>query len=129
MGNQFIKIITGIALFSVFILQGIWLYNTYNLLEKELVGRLDKILSRSIEKEVYTRFDSPGRHKSNGKIIKGSQPKNDPDTNALAFQEFLVTEGTPLNFIQLDSIFKSDLNKDVGQISYSLRMIDSNGNV
>ena len=129
MGNQFIKIITGIALISTFILQGIWLYSTYNLLEKELVARLDKVLSRSIEKEVYTRFDSPGRHKSNGKVIKGAQPKNDPDTNALAFQEFLAIEGEPLNFIQLDSIFKSDLNKDVGQISYSLRMIDSNGNV
>lgn len=125
MGNQFIKIITGIALISILILQGIWLYSTYNLLEEELVGRLDKVLSRAIEKEVYIRFDSPGRSKSNGKIIKGAQPKNDPDTNALAFQEFLATEGTPLDFSQLDSIFKNDLQKEVGKISYSLRMIDS----
>ncbi|QIK59739.1 HAMP domain-containing histidine kinase [Dysgonomonas sp. HDW5A] len=125
MKNQFIKIITCIAIISILVLQGIWLYNTYTLLEKELVERLDNVLSLSIEKEVYLRLKSPGKHKDNGKIVEGAHPENDPETNALAFQEFLYSEGSPLNFTRLDSVFYSIANKNVGKIDYYLEKINN----
>lgn len=55
MNNRFIKLFTSIALMAVFILQGIWLYNMYSLLEKDLEDKLNKTFYQSIEKEIYIR--------------------------------------------------------------------------
>ncbi|MDU1906645.1 MAG: HAMP domain-containing sensor histidine kinase [Dysgonomonas sp.] len=128
MNNRFIKLFTAIAFIAVFILQGIWLYNMYSLLEKDMEDKLVGIFSHSIEKEIYLRQN---KHKKeiSGTAVKGAHPELDTYTNALYFQEHLTSFGFMFDFESLDSIFNKDLKDNVAELNYSLELLDNEGNI
>ncbi len=129
MNNRFIKLFTAVAFIAVFILQGIWLYNMYSLLEKDLEDKLAKIFSHSIGKEVYLRYDKFQKKIPPGLAVKGAHPKLDAYTNALYFQEYLTDLGFTFDFESLDSIFNKDLKDNVAELNYSLELLDNEGNI
>jgi two-component system phosphate regulon sensor histidine kinase PhoR len=110
-------------------LQGIWLKNTYTLLEKEFHKNVSKNFIISIERESIYRLNDPcrkGRWKN--KVIAGHQLDNDVYTNIIALQNFLYLEEYPLSLEKLDSIVGLNLEKDCNNINYSLTLTDSLGN-
>lgn len=128
MNNRFIKLFTSIALMAVFILQGIWLYNMYSLLEKDLEDKLNKTFYQSVEKEIYIRLNHVDRIPT-GESVKGVSPDNTSYINALYFNDFLSSHNIPFNFKSLDSVFNAELNYNVSALNYSLQLLDNESNV
>ncbi|PXV59340.1 two-component system phosphate regulon sensor histidine kinase PhoR [Dysgonomonas alginatilytica] len=124
MNNHHIKLFTGVALIAVFVLQAIWLYNTYSVLGDDLQNKLDKTFSQSIEKEIYYRLNNKDRDIT-GESVEGASPDLDSYLNALYFNEFLYSHNIPFDFKRLDSIFNNELVKDVGVLNYSLELLDN----
>jgi len=127
MKKEFVKIITGISLVALLSVQGIWLTTTYSLLYKNLITQLEEGFVRSIEKEVYQRFDRTKIQQ--GTIIGGVRPDNDFYINVLAFHEFSLSHGFPLSFTTLDSIWSQRLQDEVGDVKYILMWTDAAGNI
>ncbi|MDR3218915.1 MAG: HAMP domain-containing histidine kinase [Dysgonamonadaceae bacterium] len=128
MKNNYIKLITSVALVAIFVLQGMWLYNTYTLLETEFNKNLSSIFISSIEKEAYNRMDNPVRKKTlEHKIIDGYSVENNRYTNIKALQDFLYSDEFPLSMEELDTILSEDM-KNLKIQNYSLSVVDSLGN-
>lgn len=128
MNNYFIKLLTGLALSFVFILQGIWLYNTYSILEQNLRDDLEKQFSQSIENVIYYQLSNSSRIPS-GKVVPGAKPDNGSYINALGFQDFLECEGYPFLLNRLDTIWGQTISNMVRLTDYSICRIDSAGNI
>jgi two-component system phosphate regulon sensor histidine kinase PhoR len=126
MSRHLIKLFTAVALIAVFILQAIWLYNMYTLLEKDLEDKLDKAFSQSFQKEVYFRLNDKNRTPSEG-TVEGASPDLDPNINAIYFNEFLTFHKIPFIFEKLDSILNKELEEEVGHLKYSLKLLDNKG--
>jgi len=81
------------ALVSILFLQGIWLLNTYKLLETDFNKNIKDLFITSLEKEVMLRMEDPTKKKlREGTIVEGFRPEYDRYTNNRAFQDFLYKE-------------------------------------
>ena len=128
MKNRSIKLITCIALVAILALQGIWIYNTYALLEREMQKNISKVFINSIEKEISQRLNDPVRKgKWRNSKIEGVSMENDIYANIIALQNFLYSEEYPLSLQELDSILNSSL-EELNLRNYTLNQIDSLGN-
>ena len=128
MKTKYIKFITCIALIAILFLQGIWLYNTYTLLEKEMHKNINKVFIDSIERDISQRLTDPDRKgKWKNWEIKGVSMENDIYANIIALQNFLYLEEYPLSLQKLDSILNPDL-RELNLKNYALNLIDSLGN-
>jgi two-component system phosphate regulon sensor histidine kinase PhoR len=128
MKNMYIKLITCIALIAILTLQGIWLYNTYTLLEKEMHKNINKAFIHSIEKDISQRLnDSDRKGKWKNWEIKGVSMENDIYANIISLQNFLYLEDYPLSLQKLDGILNPDL-RELNLKNYTLNLIDSLGN-
>lgn len=129
MNRHFIKLFTAVAFIAVFILQAIWLYNMYSLLESGLEDKLDKSFSKSFQAEVFLRYNSEMKPESvpDGTIVEGVRPDIDQDSSAMYFNEFLVAHKIPFVLAKLDSILKKELEEEVGVLKYSLKFLDNQG--
>jgi len=125
MNRHFIKLFTAVALVAVFVLQAIWLYNMYTLLEKDLENKLDNTFSKSFQKEVYSRLNDRNRTIIEGSEVEGASPDLDPDLNAMYFNEFLTFHKMPFVLEKLDSILNKELEEKVGTLKYSLNLLDN----
>jgi two-component system phosphate regulon sensor histidine kinase PhoR len=127
MSRHFIKLFTAVALIAVFILQAIWLYNMYTLLEKDLEDKFDNAFSQSFQKEVYFRYNNKEEGAiPEGTILEGVRPDIDQDSSAMYFNEFMVTYKIPFILEKLDSILNKELEDKVGHPKYSLELLDNN---
>jgi two-component system phosphate regulon sensor histidine kinase PhoR len=122
-----VKIITGIALVSIFALQGMWLYNTYTLLEMELEKNIKTLFVTSVHKEASDRLNDPMKENWKHKILDGYTMENDIYTNIIALQNYLYIEEYPLSIQHLDSILSRSLHEDLGIQIYTLILTDSSG--
>ena len=122
-----IRLTTFIALVSILVLQGIWLYNTYRLLETEFKKNISAHFIFSLEKEAVLRINNPEeRRKNEGKVIEGALLSNDVYTNNRAIQDFLYKENYPaVSLEKLDSIFKGKTEKNYKRLNYSFSITDS----
>jgi len=133
MKNNFVRLITFVALVSILFLQGIWLYSTYKLLEIEFKKNISNLFIDSLEKEVFLRMEDPAREKeeTDGKTVEGFHPMNDPYTNSRAFQDFLYKyykDDYPVSLEKVDSIFNSRVKDYYKHLNHSLVLTDSFGN-
>jgi two-component system phosphate regulon sensor histidine kinase PhoR len=111
------------------VLQGIWLRNTYVLLETEVNENFNKVFIASIEKEAFKRVEDPQwKEKWKNKIVEGLHPDNDPYTNIMALHDYLYKEGYPISLEDVDSIFDRQIKEDFKDIDYALHIIDSLNN-
>ena len=131
MKTKSIRIITFAALISILALQGIWLYNTYKLLDEEFNKNISDLFIISIEKETLLQLDDPIRKEERkDKVVKGFHPKNDRYTNNRFFQDYFYEEGDSILFsLEIeDSIFNEESKKNYKQLDYSFQLTDSTGN-
>jgi two-component system phosphate regulon sensor histidine kinase PhoR len=128
MKNSYIKIITCVALASILVLQGMWLYNTYTLLEIELKKNTKTLFATLVHKEAVDRMNDPIKKGTwKHKIIDGYMIENDIYTNIIALQNYLYLEEYPLSMQNLDSILSEQLNEKLDIKFYSLTLTDSSG--
>jgi two-component system phosphate regulon sensor histidine kinase PhoR len=128
MKNKYLKLVTCIALVAILALQGIWLYNTYTLLEREMQKNISNVFIRSIEKDISQRLNNPVRKgKWKNWRIEGVSMENDIYANSIALQNFLYLEEYPLSLQKLDTILHSSL-EGLNLKNYTLTLIDSLGN-
>jgi len=127
MKTNYIRLITFIALASILFLQGMWLYNTYRLLEMEFKKNVSDSFILSVWKEAMLRMDDPTR-KVTHKIVEGIQLKNDYYTNNRALRDWLYNEGDlipPTSLTRLDSIFREESKKNYKNLNCSFIITDS----
>jgi len=118
-----IRLITFIALASILILQGIWLYNTYRLLETEFKKNISSLFILSIEKEAVMRIENSERKSAR---VEGVRVQNDHYTNNRAIQDFLYKENYPIVSLEtLDSIFNEKSDENYKRLNYSFFITDS----
>ena len=131
MKPKYIRLITFTALSSILLLQGMWLYNTYKLLEAEFKKNISNLFILSVEKEAILRLEDPMRKEMReGKILKGLRPENDHYTNNKVLQDWLYKEDGPIFSISLenvDSIFKEEAKGHYEYLDYSFLLTDSLG--
>ncbi|MDR1938026.1 MAG: hypothetical protein LBQ73_05965, partial [Tannerellaceae bacterium] len=130
MKNNYIKIITCIALVSILILQGIWLYSTYMLLETEFRKNFKSLFTAVVHKDAVDRLNDPNKKGTwKHKIIEGYKMENDIYTNIIALQNDLYLEEDTFSIENLDNILNKSLKEEnLGIVNYSLSLVDSLGN-
>jgi len=128
MKTNYIRIITFAALTSILVLQGIWLYNTYQLLEEEFKKNISNLFILSVEKEAVLRVNDPTK-KPVGKVIEGYKVQNDHYTNNRAIQDWIYEEKfPPISLKKIDSIFEGESKIYFKQMNLSFLLTDSLGN-
>jgi two-component system phosphate regulon sensor histidine kinase PhoR len=127
MRKNFAKIITGIALVALLFIQGIWLFNTYTLLNKNITSEFEEKFVKSIETEIYMRQADFRRRsdRPNNIHVPGPSPERDSYSNALDFHEFYSSWGHPLSLEKLDSIWGQKLSNDIWPVRYLLLKTDA----
>ena len=53
---KYITALFAFILFSLKLIQGVWIYNTYSIYREELENKINNLFSKSIEYEVYLRY-------------------------------------------------------------------------
>lgn len=121
MKNNYFKIITAICFFIVLTLQGIWLYNTYSLIKRNIYERINPILEEAVNKEAQYRFNhTPGTTKIEGGNTTGN---NLPSITFL--EEGLWKLGYPVSIGMIDSIVCRPLEKlSISSEEYSICLIN-----
>jgi two-component system phosphate regulon sensor histidine kinase PhoR len=128
MKNKYVYLITFVALVSILFLQGIWLYNSYSLLEAEFKKDISNIFIHSVMAEGLLRVDDPA-FKPTDRVIRGFKAKNDDYTNNKALHDWLYEEKSPpILLVNVDSIFNDGIKKDFENMNYSFLITDSLGN-
>ncbi len=122
-----VKYVTALALLAILLLQVIWLYNMYALLQKEIKKKSDNSLQTAIQLESVYRLqlleDDPNRPDE----IIGSAPISEDGNlvdQTLYYQEALIMYGYPMVLSKLDSIYISELRKQGVQADIILNHID-----
>lgn len=104
-----LKFMTGLGLVTILVLQSVWLYNTYTLLQADVREKSNVALQKAIDLEVIYRLrqmpNKPtsitgGILEANGKIVNQN----------LYLQEALIELKQPISLIKLDSIYSNLLN-------------------
>ncbi|GHT73275.1 hypothetical protein AGMMS50262_04100 [Bacteroidia bacterium] len=108
MRNRYFKLISCAALFSILILQGIWLWNTYTLHKTELKRDVWQSFVTSLQKEALDRVNNPekkGQWKQ--QEIWGILLENDSIlSNIITLNDYLYREEEPFSIENADSILK-----------------------
>jgi two-component system phosphate regulon sensor histidine kinase PhoR len=130
MKNNYIKILTFIALVSILFLQGIWLYNTYTLMEKEFKKNFDKIFLNAVQNETFNRVNnSPKRKSFEGRKVYGIHEDGDPYVNLRIMNDANYEGNLPISLEVVDSIFGKHIKENFKQLDYSLHLVDSLDNL
>ena len=128
--KKYIRLITLVALASIFFVQWMWLNNTYGLLESDFEKKISELFINSVEKEALLRKEDPdGKKESKGKSMVGFDPLNDQYTKNRVLQDFLYTYNYPIISLEkVDSLFKEEVINHYKYTDYSLSITDSLGN-
>lgn len=126
MKNKTIRLTTISAFTAIILLQCLWLYNTYILLEAEFEKQIKDLFIISVEKEAMNRLlDHERKGMWKNKEVRGLQPDNDHYANNLALQEYLFLEDYPLSIEKLDSVFAEAIKGSYKNIVFSFSITDS----
>lgn len=129
MKNLFIKTVGCIALLSIFFLQGIWLFEVYDLTDKEVRSSIDSVFSKSIESEIFFRNETRPNVIPRGQAVEGIQPQNTSFENALIYNKYLNSYFIYFNPTIFDSICKKEIETSIGNIEFIAHRYDSTGKV
>jgi two-component system phosphate regulon sensor histidine kinase PhoR len=128
MRGRYTKLATGIAIFFILLLQGMWLYNAYKLARAEIVNKVNDCLNESVQTDIYSRLDLVTKALPNGSTISSDTisekcsvfiPEN------VYLQESLVRFKQPLILRGLNRILSASLCRKAIFIEYSLCRVNS----
>ena len=119
--TAFIKILTAVSVVLIFVLQGIWIVNAYQLSQKQLYNQINNLLEISVDAELKIRMNTPfeGDMNYNSNVIYDSELDNNNleerfdlnKTTSLIIQDFLFSNNRIISLNCLDSIFHSEITK------------------
>lgn len=119
-----VKYVTALGLIVILLLQTVWLYNTYILLEEDLIGKSDEILDNAVTLEALQRLQVVFESGKADEVIGGPLEKEGNVVNQdLYLQEALVKFGYPISMSDLDSIYTSKLKEQDIQTAIVLNHI------
>lgn len=120
------KAVSIIGLILIALLQSIWVYHTYSLLENELKNKINKIFYSSINDEAYILFDRE-TYKEPIVVADCTNPNDIKDKNGveIVMLNFLeVKMHMPISMQTLDSVYAASLKKEGVTCSYKLQKIN-----
>lgn len=119
-----VKYVTALGLIVILLLQTVWLYNTYILLEEDLIGKSDEILDNAVTLEALQRLQVVFESGKADEVIGGPLEKEGNVVNQdLYLQEALIKFGYPISMSDLDSIYTSKLKEQDIQTAIVLNHI------
>lgn len=119
-----VKYVTALGLIVILLLQTVWLYNTYILLEENLIGKSDEILDNAVTLEALQRLQVVFESGKADEVIGGPLEKEGNVVNQdLYLQEALIKFGYPISMSDLDSIYTSKLKEQDIQTDIVLKHI------
>ena len=122
MKSNYVRFITFAAFAAILFLQGLWLYNTYKLLETEFKNNITSLFINSLEKEALLRADDPGR-KPKEKNIYEARLDDDRYNMNRAIQDWLYREGfSSISLENVDNIFKEGIKNNYEHFNCNFRM-------
>lgn len=110
-----LNFIAFIGIFTIIILQGIWLYNTYNLVKKDIYSKVNTCFAEANEKEIFERLNVTLRGMPKETIISSDTSTENSDTfadNFVDIQESLIKFNSPLKLAKLKSQLVKSLHKN-----------------
>ena len=98
------------ALASILILQGLWFYNTYKLVDADFNKKISALFISSLEKEAILRADAPSRKGSISDTTTLDFKGNDDlyTLNRLIQEMLYKANFPPVSLEKLDSIFNDE---------------------
>lgn len=117
------KAISIIGLIMIALLQSIWVYNTYSLMEKEFRNKINKLFYSSINDDIYVQFN---RITYSSPLVIGEfkDPNDIKDKNGveIVMSDFLEKKlHIPLSMQTLDSAYSASLKKEGIKCQYKLQ--------
>lgn len=111
MNKIYVRLITGGALISILLLQIVWLYHTYTLLQGDIQVKSYSILQTSVELEAIHRVQNVFRRDNPPQQIMGgpAEQHGKIGNQSVYIQEELIKWGETLSLSMLDSIYISQL--------------------
>lgn len=107
-----VKYVTALGLVAILLLQTVWLYNTYILLQGDIVEKSNNALENAIKQEALQRLQVVFESGKADEVMGGPlEEKGDVVNQDLHLQEALLKFGYPLLISRLDSLFVSKLEK------------------
>jgi len=129
MKTKYVSYITFAALASILILQGLWFYNTYKLVDAEFNKKISTLFISSLENEALLRSDDPIRKSSKPDTTITFKGNDDLYTLNRLIQEVLYKANfPPVSLEKLDSIFNDEVKNSSKLFSHSFVITDSLGN-
>jgi len=128
MKNKHIRLITFFALTFILVLQGIWLYNTYQLLDGEFKKNISNLFIISVENASMSQIENPIINFP-GRKLEGFRVQNDHYVNNRVLQDWIYKEGRfpPISLENLDRLFNDEYKKSYKNLNYSFSITDSLG--
>jgi len=131
MKNKYIRLTTFISLIAILFLQGMWLYNTYKLVEADLIKETSRHFFTAIEKITSIQLnDTTKREIWDGKTISmdglNLHDMRDNHKMIMMVRDFLYAENCPIPLNMLDSVFRGESKNRFRDYSYIVT--DSLGN-
>ncbi|MEA5044215.1 MAG: hypothetical protein VB075_06520, partial [Petrimonas sp.] len=113
MKTKYIKLLTLSAIVVVVLLQGIWIVNVYQLLQRQLSIQIYDIITASINKDLMNRKNIAIDSTTNEivGIIEDDYEKGVFGGPELVLQEFMIKKNVLLSLYSLDTIFRSEAVK------------------
>ena len=131
MKNKYVYIITFVALASILLLQGIWLYNSYRILGTEFEKNISSFFIHTLETKTVLQIADPSRAKEReGKRLHDVHPLSDRYTINRAFQDYLYEDGYSIFSLgKVDSIFYEKIKETYSDLERNFILTDSLGNI
>lgn len=95
----YLPLFTSLGLLAALSMQGIWLYNTYGLTNKNIYKESSEVIAKAVRKEASIRF----KKTPEGTTINGSS-KNDTVPEITYFYQGITEWGFPIDLQTVDSI-------------------------
>ena len=111
MAGKYIKIVTFLALIIIVVIQGVWLANTYRLVESRLSSASARLFPRAVVDEAWERLNS----------LAGETGEREPLGTSMNYKDM---DGL-LGLFDHMAIYLNEYNDSVYQSEISLPLLDS----
>ena len=134
MKETHIKVFTVIGLITVVLLQSSWLYNTYNLIKKNIEEQSNVLILDAAEQELMFRFSLLISSIPAGTSLTINEVDGGGEFASKAqyiqdIHETLLEYGSSLSLSSLDTIYSSMLSKKGINVNSIVNIVNSNGTI
>lgn len=134
MKETHIKVFTVIGLITVVLLQSSWLYNTYNLIKKNIENQSNVLILDAAEQELMSRFSLVIDSMPTGTSLTDNEIDVTGEFASKAqyirdIQEVLLEYGSKLSLTDLASIYSSMLSEEGINVNSIINVVNANDSI